>query len=317
MPTTSNDGTQPSTKRKNKPRKPKIDVTTPASLVAELVKGSSATTTESVVESGSVSIPAEPITRIGAHTPTREEMLAGKPKDHTKPRKIAIVGSAPSSNRLAPFDDPAFEIWACSPANMKLLPRVDRWFENHKTQLFPEHIGWGGPYVEWLRSQSFILYMQDKDICANATPYPIADMLRRFSGYFFTSSFAYMFALAIAEHEDGNKIEALACYGADMATTKEYIEQMPAAHHFMWMASKMGIKVSCPPESDLMNPPPLYGYFEASPKGRKLYVRKQEIEGRVAHARQEMQQHSDTIKHLTGCLDAEDYHWRRHHDSSK
>lgn len=310
----SSDSIASSTKRKNKKRLSKEALNEGYAKANEAFKADIGGVTPSAAPS---TIPAEPVTRPFAHTDTKQEWLAGKQRDPSKPRKIAIIGSAPSSNRLAPFDDAAWDCWACSPANMKLLPRVDAWFELHKTQLYPEHVGWGGPYIEWLRSQSFTLYMQDKDLCSNATAYPLEDILRRFSGYFFTSSFAYMLALAIAQHEDGQVIEEIKLFGADMATSKEYAEQMPAAHHFMWLASKMGIKVSCPPESDLINPPHLYGYFEASPKGRKLYVRKQEIEGRVSHARAEMENHANTIKHLTGCLDAEDYHWRRWHGSSK
>lgn len=309
----SSDSIAPSTKRRNKKR-----------VKGDSVPPSSYSPPSSVIDSivgkavnAAFEKHAEPVTRPFEHTDTKQEWLAGKLRDPNKKRKIAIVGSAPSSNRLAPFDNPEWDILACSPANMKILPRVDEWFELHKTQLYPEHIAWGGPYIEWLRSQTFKLWMQDTSLCANAVVYPLDDMLKRFSGYFFTSSFAYMLARVIAEHEDKGNIEEISMVGADMATTKEYVEQRPACHHFMWMASKMGIKVSCPPESDIMNPPWLYGYYEASAKGRKLYVREREIQGRIDDARAQMQQHADTIKHLTGCLDAEDYHKRIWHGSSK
>ncbi len=44
--------------------------------------------------------------------------------------KIAILGSHPASNNLAPFGDVTWEIWACSPQNYT-LPRIDAWFELH------------------------------------------------------------------------------------------------------------------------------------------------------------------------------------------
>lgn len=324
----------PSTKRKNKPRKPKIAVVEPpeGAVASEQIIPIDKPPFNPLLEQkeihGSVVPAVEEMKNVRGTPPwatsggpvlpdpktqTKEEWLAGKPKDPTKRRKIAIVGSAPSSNRIAPFHDPDWDIWACSPANMKILPRVDAWFEVHKTQLWPENIGWGEPYIEWLRHQSFTLYMQDKDLCPNATPYPIAKMIEEYSGYFFTSSFAYMLALAIYQDP---KPEEIKLFGADMATTKEYIEQRPAAHHFMWLASTKGIKVSCPPESDIMQPPWLYGYFESTPKGRKWHVRKLEIENRVAHANQIIQQNMDEMKHLRGCLDAEDYHFRIWHQSA-
>ena len=51
-----------------------------------------------------------------------------------KPRKIAVLGSAVSSVRLAPIHDPEWEVWACSPAN-KGLPRCDVWFELHSPEI--------------------------------------------------------------------------------------------------------------------------------------------------------------------------------------
>src|SRR5215467_5742575 len=32
--------------------------------------------------------------------------------------KVAIIGTAPSSRMLAPFNDPTWDIWVCSPGNM-------------------------------------------------------------------------------------------------------------------------------------------------------------------------------------------------------
>src|SRR3954468_23311721 len=44
------------------------------------------------------------------------------------PKKVAILGTAPSSRMLAPFNDPEWQIWSCSPGNMGCIPRFDRWF---------------------------------------------------------------------------------------------------------------------------------------------------------------------------------------------
>ena len=52
--------------------------------------------------------------------------------------KVAIIGTAPSSRMLAPFDDDSFEIWACSPYfNIETrtfcdLPRMTKFFELHE-----------------------------------------------------------------------------------------------------------------------------------------------------------------------------------------
>src|SRR5713226_4715918 len=86
---------------------------------------------------------AGPIHVLAAHEPTREgeqppqQQVGAAGAVHTPtpaaaaPLKIAMIGTAPSSRMLAPFNDPSWKIWACSPGNMNALPRVDTWFELH------------------------------------------------------------------------------------------------------------------------------------------------------------------------------------------
>lgn len=171
------------------------------------------------------------------------------------PLKVAIVGTAPSSRMLAPFNDPTWKIWVCSPGNMNVVPRVDAWFEIHNNLLWPEHRHYGEPYLKWLNEQSFPVYMQDTVLVPRALVYPMGEMVAEFGRYFFTSSFAWMMALAIKQ---GAK--EIALYGVDMASKDEYILQRPGGHYFMQIAASRGIKVSVPFESDLAQPPPLYGF---------------------------------------------------------
>lgn len=53
--------------------------------------------------------------------------------------KIAICGSHPATKMKAPFGEPDWQIWACSPHNYShgRLPRVNEWFELHT----PAHDG--------------------------------------------------------------------------------------------------------------------------------------------------------------------------------
>src|SRR5580698_10373126 len=78
---------------------------------------------------------------VAAHEPTREgeqptlvqtAAISGPlASPIAAPLKVAMIGTAPSSRMLAPFNDPSWKIWACSPGNMNTLPRVDVWFELH------------------------------------------------------------------------------------------------------------------------------------------------------------------------------------------
>lgn len=219
-----------------------------------------------------------------------------------KPLKVALVGTAPSSRLLAPFADPTWTIWACSPGNMNQLPRVDAWFEIHNNLLWPECRSYGEPYVAWLKQQSFPIYMQDQSLVPNAIPYPIQDMVQKYGKYFFTSSFAYMMALAM----DMGCVE-LSLFGIDMASKDEYILQRPGGHYFMQLAAQRGIKVSLPYESDLAQPPALYGYGDSTPFGRKMLVRKQELTERVSAMKKQRDDLNHGITYLEGALEDNDY----------
>ena len=219
-----------------------------------------------------------------------------------QPLKVALIGTAPSSRMLAPYNDPTWKIWVCSPGNMGTVPRVDTWFELHANLMWPECRSYGEPYLNWLRQQTFPLYMQDQTFCPNAMTFPKDEMVKEFGKYFFTSSFAWMMAFAITQ---GAK--EIAWFGIDMASKDEYILQRPGGYFFMNEAARRGIKVSIPYESDMMQPPPLYGYSETTPFGRKLHVRNQEIKERVNAMVTERDKLNNNITYLQGALEDMDY----------
>lgn len=236
--------------------------------------------------------PVAPL-EISTSTPTAAEPA---------PLKIALIGTAPSSRMLAPFADPSWKIWACSPGNMGALPRVDLWFEIHGNLLWPEHKSYGEPYIEWLKKQTFPIYMQDNTLVPNATPFPKQEMVEKFGKGFFTSSFAWMMAKAIS---DG--ATEIALFGIDMASRDEYILQRPGFFFFRYLAEQRGIKVWAPNESDIMQPPGLYGFSEVTPFGRKILARKKELKDRVAQMSQQRDALSQSIMYLQGAIEDVDY----------
>lgn len=229
--------------------------------------------------------------------PINQTIVETKP-----PLKIAVIGTAPSSRGLAPLNDPSWTIWACSPGNMGQLSRVDAWFEVHSNLLWPECIAYGQPYVEWLKQQKFPIYMQDQSLVPNALSLPIHELTAEFGKYFFTSSFAYMIAMAIKAGAS-----EIALYGVDMASKNEYILQRPGGHYFMQEAAKRGIKVSVPFESDLAQAPPLYGYSDSTPFGRKMAVREKELQDRINGMRAEQAKINHSITYLEGALEDIEY----------
>lgn len=229
-----------------------------------------------------------------------------------QPLKIALVGTAPSSRVLTPCDDPTWHIWACSPGNMNMLKRIDAWFEVHGTILAePEEQHYAPQYVAWMNSLTIPLFMQDQRVCAKAISIPKDALIADFGPYFFTSSFSWMMAMAIKEIErlpmELRAQSEIRLFGIDMASREEYIIQRPGAYYFFIEAAKRGITISAPDESDILQPPPLYGYSEVTPYGVKLRRRKLEIQARIAPMEQQLRQLQETITYLKGAVEDLDY----------
>jgi len=218
--------------------------------------------------------------------------------------KVALVGTCPSSRMLAPFTNGDWEIWACSPGNaFGLLPRVTRWFEIHGDLGWQESGAWGASkYVDWLNEQDFPVYAQSREYIKRAIAYPLDEMIAKHSLYFFTSTFAYMMAMAIAEGAT-----EIGLFGIDMTLPGEYADQRPAMQHFIVVCMALGIKVGAPDESDIMLPPPLYGYVDATPPGRKLHVYQGELETRLADAEKRQRQAELDAALLKGAAEGIDY----------
>jgi hypothetical protein len=93
--------------------------------------------------------------------------------------------------------------------------------------------------------------------------------------------------MAFAIHKGAKEV---ALYGIDMASHEEYLAQRAGAYHFFEEGAKRGCKVWAPFESDIMQPPALYGYSETSQIGRKILARRSELKGRIAQKQQERAQ---------------------------
>lgn len=185
--------------------------------------------------------------------------------------RVAIVGTAPSSRNLAPYSDTSWEIWGCSGANAGNLPRISAWFEMHSLvdMTGEENRSWSLGYYAWLKQQTFPIFMIEKnDLVPQAKVYPRNEMLDEFGPNWFTSTVAWMMAYAIK-----NGATEIGLFGIDMAADIEhYSAQRSGCVRFIEIARERGIKVSVPLESSLDHHPPLYGYSEATPMGRRLNV---------------------------------------------
>lgn len=196
--------------------------------------------------------------------------------------KIAILGAAPNSRFKAPFHDESWAIWSCSEKNSD-LPRVDVAFELHDIERL--HGGRNpvgqpfdyGPYLKWLAGLPKV-YLQAQDArLPNSVAYPRKEMVKQFGPYFFTSSLAWMMALAVSEVPD-----AIGLWGVDMSAEEEFANQRPGFQYFIQKALDAGIKVIAAPECTVVTPTAHYGYRECQPMWASLVARKLELEGRIA-----------------------------------
>ena len=211
-------------------------------------------------------------------------MTAVKKTRMKSPRTVAIVGFASNSRHQAPYDRRDLEVWGCNEAYVAGFMensggdfRVDRWFQIHKHEDFSrENNSNDKRHYEWLQQEhNFPIYMQEKfEEIPNAKKLPLSNLEDMFFANlftttpkgeivswvdendhgFYTSTFAYMMAMAI--HEGFKEIEI---WGFNMGTQSEYGQQAPGGTFWISAALNRGIKVTLAGSSPLMRVP-MYGY---------------------------------------------------------
>ncbi len=236
--------------------------------------------------------------------------------------KVAILGSAPSSMHLAPFGDPSWKIWACSPGTYAALSRCDAFFELHRWE--PGQIGKPGTQKQWF-SPEYVAWMglRDPQYCPvwmyepvpqipASRALPIDDLVQKFGSYFLTSSLSIMMCCAIddileARKAGDNAEHVIGLFGVDMAATEEYGYQRAGCQHFIELANTLSIGIYVPPESDLLRPMPIYGISESRHWMIKNTARRRELEGRLAQAQATLDNARDGVNFLKGALDDLNY----------
>lgn len=216
-------------------------------------------------------------------------------------KKIALIGSAPSSVHIAPYDNPEWEVWACSPGSYGIARNVKRFFELHRYE--PGQPWFSEGYCDFLQNFEGTLYVSQADPrLPNSTVIPWNALVEKYGPYFFTSSLAWMIAMAIEEGAT-----TIGLWGVDMAATEEYGYQRAGCQYFAMLAKSMGIEFGVPPESDLLRPAPLYGVGECSHSFIKNLARQRELEMRLQDA-QARKSHAEKEEHfLQGAID--DLNW--------
>ena len=222
--------------------------------------------------------------------------------------QIALIGSAPSSDKLAPFNDPGWEIWACSPGNHK-AQRVDAWFELHNLER--KWVPGNEPYISALQNHVRVYVAQPDPRLPNGIVYPRKEVYKfygtehgplPFMDSYMQSQVSFMLALAIMQKPD-----KIGLWGIDMAAADEFHLQRPGCHHFFNEAYKRGIEIVAPPQSDILEPLPMYGYKEFNPMYWRQKARKMELKQSIAECDQRIQQSQNEKLVKVGALQDVEY----------
>jgi hypothetical protein len=228
--------------------------------------------------------------------------------DDVKPaRKIAIVGTAPSSLHLAPWNKEGWEIWGCagvfSAIDVTTIKNLALWFEIHTIEQIMKDFN----TLEVFKKMPCPVIMIDENPdLPNSKAYPL-DKILAFLPRYFSNTISYMIAYAIWLHKLGENIETIGVWGVDMAAGGEYAFQRPSCEFYLGVAQGMGIEVIIPGEADLMKCSYLYG-FEEEKLGAdmaKYQAREKELGERLnlleGQLTQKLLQGDDMIVTCPGC----------------
>ena len=167
-------------------------------------------------------------------------------------KSVAIVGFASTTRDQIPWEDKNIQIWGLNKEHQQeWMKRYEVFFQLHPMRYLRKCIGQSvgdREHYDWLcQPHPFPIYCAEKypEFPASVR-YPIETMRSKY-GEFFTSSFAYMAALAI---EQG--FQHVEVYGFDMNNDTEYKEQRDSAEYFLGYMQDLGISVYLPPKCPLL-----------------------------------------------------------------
>ena len=188
------------------------------------------------------------------------------------------------------------EIWAVNRAFQAptLQPNIDRVYF---ADSLPSLIAMGGDtFLDELNALNCPVYCQEAyPEVPMSRPIPIAQMVRQFRAFYYTSTLAYMIAHAIFE-----RVNTIVLHHVNSATANpEYYHQKACNDFWCGVALGLGIRIRARDTCLLMKPhpweSPLYGYWRG-PKEADLYG---ELNGAVANLMSEPIRYQE-VKYVEG-----------------
>lgn len=258
--------------------------------------------------------PSVPLDRgeINNHFNARQKQTMTEKKT---PLKIAILGTAQTSQGEAPFDDESWEIWGLStgPEDFK---RITRHFEIHdlkrKKRVYPK-------YYEWMTKTRIPVYLDqaNPNIPTGVVGWE-KKILERFGPDFhqpdyvyMTNSISWMIGQAIIEIEENGGVGEIGLWGVEMAigslvvggAASEYAHQRPSCEYWIGLCRGLGIKCSIPENCNLLNSFGMYGFdTDNQPMYHRIFARNCEIDQKEAATKRMLEDQKEAVHRVRGGL---------------
>jgi hypothetical protein len=211
--------------------------------------------------------------------------------------EVAICGFASSTRHLIPIDDNRVEIWGLNQL-YRHIDRADRWFDIHRN--WEEDNVEGTDHPKWLKECGIPIYMVKRDHeIPTSIRFPIERMIASASDYF-TSTVAYMLALAISEG-----FSKIHLYGIDLVVGTEYEVQKSCVEFWLGMAHGKGIDLNIPQSCALLTQTHRYGYEKQPGTGPMPNI--EELTLRITALREAKNKHMASAATLDGALQEIEY----------
>ena len=164
---------------------------------------------------------------------------------------VSIVGLSPSS-RDAAFAEVEGDMWSVNTGHFCFTPeqlsRFTAWFQLHPRREFEMANKDRPQHLEWLKTCDIPVYMERQwDDIPTSVRYPREEIFNIVGLDYFTSSVAYMIALAIYQ-----KYDEIHLYGIDMPSQTEYFNERPCVEFWLGVAMANDINVYMPDKCPLL-----------------------------------------------------------------
>ncbi len=196
-----------------------------------------------------------------------------------KRKKVALVGFASNTLHLVPWFNPEFEIWGMNQGHPNFQRRADRWYEMHMPEATADVRD--PQYLEFLQKCPIPTYMiRTYDEYPNSVRFPIEEAIRYAGRDYFTSTPAFMMAIAGLEG-----FQEIHLYGINLSIGEEWFYEKACAEWWIGKLEGEGRKVYVPSASSLCKQFRRYGYsIDARPAASLkvlLQARVNEYRGRA------------------------------------